>query len=74
MYSNLNTVRGFSSPTSICSTYKESASGCFSTDTIFPTRKSNRVISIAVLAAGFSRAILNSLFQNNLCSYFYNLL
>jgi len=53
----VNTVRGFSSPTSICSTYKESASGCFSTDTIFPTRKSNRVISIAVLAAaldGFS--------------------
>jgi len=50
----LYTVRGFSSPTSICSTYNESASGCFSTDTIFPTRKSNRVISIAVLTAGFA--------------------
>lgn len=50
-------MRGFSSPTSICSTYNESASGCFSTETIFPTRKSNRLISVAVLAAalaGFS--------------------
>ncbi|CAM4989738.1 unnamed protein product, partial [Rotaria socialis] len=35
-----------SSSSSSGSTYKESASGCFSAETIFPTRKSNRVISI----------------------------
>mmetsp|Transcript_15250 Transcript_15250/g.31439 ORF Transcript_15250/g.31439 Transcript_15250/m.31439 type:complete len:331 (-) Transcript_15250:1465-2457(-) len=37
------TCRGSSSPTSICSRYSESASGCFSQDRILPTRMSSRV-------------------------------
>jgi hypothetical protein len=37
--SPLTTVRGFSSPTSISSTYRLSASGCFFTLTILPTLK-----------------------------------
>lgn len=43
----LTTTRGASSPTSISSTYKESASGCFFTFLITPTRISSLVTSTA---------------------------
>ena len=38
----LTTVLGVASPTSTCSTYRESASGCFSAVRMRPTRRSRR--------------------------------
>uniref|UniRef100_A0A915HI40 Uncharacterized protein n=1 Tax=Romanomermis culicivorax TaxID=13658 RepID=A0A915HI40_ROMCU len=46
------TVRGFSSPTSIVSTYKLSASGCFSALIIKPTRISKRLTSTTSVSFG----------------------
>mmetsp|Transcript_16532 Transcript_16532/g.24297 ORF Transcript_16532/g.24297 Transcript_16532/m.24297 type:complete len:224 (+) Transcript_16532:232-903(+) len=50
------TWRGTASPTSIISTYKLSASGCISADTICPTRMSTRKMSATSAAAGFAFA------------------
>lgn len=47
----LTTVLGFSSPKSIFSTYKASASGCFETSTILPTRISKRDGAISSVTA-----------------------
>lgn len=44
----LTTVRGCGSPTSIDSTYNESASGCFSAFVIRPTRISSLLIEISL--------------------------
>lgn len=54
--SPLTTVRGLSSPTSISSTYNESASGCFWAFVILPTRMSSLatdIISGSAAALGF---------------------
>ena len=48
----LTMVRGCSSPRSTCSTYSESASGCFFTSTISPMRMSRRDTSTRSGAAG----------------------
>mmetsp|Transcript_8839 Transcript_8839/g.30801 ORF Transcript_8839/g.30801 Transcript_8839/m.30801 type:complete len:376 (+) Transcript_8839:333-1460(+) len=48
----LTTWRGAPSPTSISSTYSDSASGCFHTLVITPTRRSRRETSTGASAAG----------------------